>query len=89
MYVHPAYLLGLPLRMAEVERRRGPVVQNDLQLDLGLPLRRDLLALDVGVLVADGEGLLGAHHPAAPLAHQVERAVVLLVADVRNLRKGI
>ena len=57
-----------------------------LKLNLGLPLRTDLLASDICVLVDDGEGvlLLWLHHPAEPLAHQVQSPVGLLVAHMRH-----
>ena len=57
-------LLLLPLRVDKVKRGTVPVVQHDLQLNLGFSLWRDLLRLDVRVLVHDAERVrLGTHHP--------------------------
>ena len=57
-------LLFLPVRMDKVERGTVPVMQHNLQLNLCFPLWRDLLRLDVRVLVHDAERVrLGTHHP--------------------------
>lgn len=61
-------------------------MRDHLQLDLGLPLRADLLAPDVRVAVDHGEGLLRPRHPPQPLAHQVQHTVVLFVADMGGLK---
>ena len=60
-----------------------------LKLDFGLSLRTDFLTSDVRVLVDDGEGvlLLGLHHPAEPLGHEVQRPVGLPVPHVRHRQK--
>ena len=85
-----ACLFRRPLRVDKVKGGRVSVVQDQLQLDLGLAFRRDLLVLDVGVLVVDGEGVaLVAHHPGDPLAHDVQRALVLLVLDMRHLQQNV
>ena len=62
-----------------------------LKLDFGLSLRTDFLTSDVRVLVDDGEGvlLLGLHHPAEPLGHEVQRPVGLPVPHVRHRQKDL
>ena len=62
-----------------------------LKLDFGLSLRTDFLTSDVRVLVDDGEGvlLLGLHHPAESLGHEVQRPVGLPVPHVRHRQKDL
>ena len=62
-----------------------------LKLNFGLPLRTDFLTSDVRVLVDDREGvlLLGLHHPAESLGHEVQRPVGLLVPHVRHRQKDL
>ena len=55
----------LPLGVDKVECGAVLVVEDNLQLDLGLALGGNLLRLDVRVLVHDRERVgLGTHHPA-------------------------
>ena len=55
---------------------------SNLKLDFGLSLRRDLLALDVGVLQVDGERVgTRAHHPCNPLTHDNLKQLTIFIAD--------
>ena len=70
LVLHPVpvrHLRRLTLRVDEVEVRAVAVVEDDLELDLGLALRADLLGLDLGVLVGHGEVALVPRHPPDPL----------------------
>ena len=70
LVLHPVpvrHLRRLTLRVDEVEVRAVAVVEDDLELDLGLALGADLLGLDLGVLVGHGEVALVPRHPPDPL----------------------
>ena len=62
-----------------------------LKLNFGLSFRTNFLTSDVRVLVDDGEGvlLLGLHHPAETLGHEVQRPVGLPVPHVRHRQKDL
>lgn len=56
---------------------RGVVAQHHLQLHLRLSLGRNLLCLDIGIVVRDGKRILSVGHPRDSLVHQVQSAIGL------------
>ena len=64
------------------------IMQNYLQLDLGLAFGRDLLGLDLGVLVRHRKVAFGAWHPSDAFGHDKEHTFIFLVLHCSHLRVG-
>ena len=47
------------------------------------------LTFDIGIFVADGERVFGAHQPADSLAHQEQGAVTLLMTHIVHLQQDV